>query len=112
MITPDDSADLQEFIRELGSGGFVFVFEENIGLIPSLRANPLLPVQQVGATIFSTPQSQITPIRRADQLTNFALIGIGHTDRAVARAQRGKDLLVHPGWMPELKRYMPISGQK
>src|SRR5688500_4679804 len=112
MITPDDSADLQEFIRELGSGGFVFVFEENIGMIPSLRTNTLFPAQQVGTAVISTAQSQITPTRSVDQLTAFALVCIGHTQRAVVRSQHREDLLVQPGWMPELKRHMPISGQK
>ena len=112
MTTPDDSADLEEFVRELGSRGFVFVFEENIGMIPSLRANTFFPAQQVGAPVISTAQPQITPTRSVDQLTAFALVCIGHTQRAVVRSQQRKDLLVQPGWVPELKRHMPISGEK
>jgi hypothetical protein len=42
----------EKFSSEFGSGGFVFVFEENIGMIPSLRANPVFPTQQVGASVF------------------------------------------------------------
>ena len=102
----------EKFCSEFGSGGFVFVFEEDIGMIPSLRANPLFPVSQVGATVFSPTQPQISPTRRVDQITNFPLIDVGPTERAVARLQRDKDLLVEPGWMPELKRHVPISGQK
>jgi hypothetical protein len=112
MITPEDSADLQEFGRELGSGGFVFVFEENIGMIPSLRTNTLFPSQQIGPAVISTAQPQITPTRSVDQLTAFAFVCIGDTQSAVARSQQHKDFLVQPGWMPELKRHMSISGQK
>jgi len=103
--------EIEKLRRELWTDALVFMLEENVGVIPGLCENPLLPIEQVRRSIVGAPKSQVAPVCRGYQIAVFTVLHLSQTQRAVALTETGEDLFIEPGDMAKFESDRPIRRQ-
>ena len=95
--------DLAEPSGQPRPGSLVLVLEEDVGLAPGLRADPVGPRRKLRLAVVLSAQPQVAPARRRPM--GVASSSSSAQQRAApASRERREDLLVEPGLVPELER--------
>src|SRR5216683_3361814 len=110
---PQRQLRLQGFI-ELGSElrpfAFVFVLEENVGVLPRLRTNALHPGAQPRRVVVGSSQPQIPPVAGGYQ-RRLLVVCVRQAKRGARRLEHLVHVVGEPGRVPELEGGAAILRQ-
>jgi len=105
-------AQRQEPPGERRAGARVFVLEEDIGVVPAGadRVDRLDPAPQRVVRVLDGAEPEVAEVRGGDRRRR-ALLGVGDTQRDVARAEQRVDLVVEPALVTDSKAARNPSGR-
>src|SRR2546422_6955778 len=87
------------------------MLEKDEGVFPFLSAHSLHPFNQIVFIVSGAPQTQVTPLGGADNFREWFLVRVRYYQRAVLRAQQGKDFCIEPAFMTKLERRPRLRRQ-
>src|SRR5438876_9051042 len=88
------------------------MFEEDEGVFPFLILHTLHPFNQIARFVISFPQTQVSPISRADDFGQRLLVSVRNDERAILCPQRVERPIVKPTLMAELERGALVAGEQ